>query len=78
MERRTLQEIAEEHADLADAMETCMPRETCWQCGGEGGYHDCGEDCCSCLHPDEQGGEFWRVCDVCEGEGELGAEEESA
>jgi hypothetical protein len=21
----------------------------CWDCQGEGGYHDCGEDCCRCL-----------------------------
>lgn len=39
--------------------------ETCWQCGGEGGWHDCGEDCCACL--DEE--EVTRACDNCSGEG---------
>ena len=39
---------------------------TCWQCHGEGGFHDCGEDCCPCLHPELDLNE---VCDVCDGEG---------
>lgn len=39
---------------------------SCWSCFGEGGYHDCGEDCCCCLEPDE---DLNIQCDVCEGEG---------
>lgn len=38
---------------------------SCWQCMGEGGFHDCGEDCCCCLDP-----ELNETCDVCEGDGE--------
>lgn len=37
----------------------------CWNCGGEGlSDHDCGEDCCCCLHP-----ELNVRCDICEGQG---------
>ena len=42
--------------------------ETCWQCGGGGGFHDCGEDTCCCLDPDAGLG---RVCDICGGDGML-------
>lgn len=41
-----------------------MDRETCWQCGGEGGHHDCGEDCCCCLHPENN-----VTCEECHGDG---------
>lgn len=37
----------------------------CWYCHGEGGFHDCGEDCCCCLDKDE----ITRVCPECGGEG---------
>lgn len=30
-----------------------MERVCCWQCGGDGGFHDCGEDCCCCLDKEE-------------------------
>jgi hypothetical protein len=37
----------------------------CWQCGGEGvSGHDCGEDCCVCLHPEDN-----ERCDICSGKG---------
>lgn len=39
--------------------------EACDQCGGDGvDGHDCGEDVCCCLDPDEN-----VDCDVCGGEG---------
>jgi hypothetical protein len=39
--------------------------EDCSYCGGEGySSHDCGEDCCCCLYPEDN-----VVCDICEGEG---------
>lgn len=39
--------------------------EECEQCGGEGvDGHDCGEDCCCCLHPEEN-----VRCDACRGQG---------
>lgn len=41
-----------------------MWRERCWYCHGEGGWHDCGEDCCCCLHPDTN-----IACPECGGEG---------
>jgi hypothetical protein len=38
----------------------------CWRCGGEGySEHDCGEDCCVCLHPEPN-----VRCDICHGKGE--------
>lgn len=37
----------------------------CWQCGGEGvDGHDCGEDCCCCLYPEDN-----MTCDICNGHG---------
>ena len=37
----------------------------CWECGGSGySGHDCGEDCCACLEPEEN-----VVCTQCHGEG---------
>ena len=42
-----------------------MEWEPCWQCFGEGGFHDCGEDSCCCLEP-----ELNIPCDVCDWEGE--------
>ena len=37
----------------------------CTNCGGEGVTdHDCGEDCCCCLHPEDN-----VPCDICDGEG---------
>lgn len=51
----------------------------CDQCGGEGGYASCMEDCC----PYEGGEEMcddpacWRRCDICEGKGGWKREEPS-
>ena len=47
----------------------CKCCDTYWQecssCGGEGvDGHDCGEDTCCCLDPEDN-----ETCDVCEGEG---------
>jgi len=37
----------------------------CWNCGGDGvDGHDCGEDCCSCLEPEDN-----VRCDICKGRG---------
>lgn len=38
----------------------------CWNCFGDGGFHDCGEDCCPCLHPEADLNE---TCQECDGEG---------
>jgi hypothetical protein len=41
------------------------PWETCWDCAGDGYIgHDCGEDCCACLHPEDN-----VMCSTCDGEG---------
>lgn len=37
----------------------------CWECGGVGGYHNCGEDTCSCADD----GELTQECVTCEGRG---------
>ena len=45
----------------------------CWNCGGDGfSYHDCGEDTCCCLEPEDN-----VTCDVCMGMGGWQAETES-
>ena len=37
----------------------------CANCGGEGvSHHDCGEDCCACLYPEDN-----VRCDWCRGSG---------
>lgn len=36
----------------------------CPDCWGEGGYHDCGEDCCCCLEPEAN-----IECPTCHGDG---------
>ncbi|MGH8697726.1 MAG: hypothetical protein ACREVS_14680 [Burkholderiales bacterium] len=42
-----------------------VEREECWSCGGEGvNDHDCGEDSCCCLYPEDN-----VRCDVCLGAG---------
>jgi hypothetical protein len=38
----------------------------CWHCFGDGGYHDCGDDCCCCLHPEL---DLNVDCPECGGEG---------
>lgn len=39
--------------------------EDCWNCGGSGyTHHDCGEDTCACLDPEDN-----VPCDVCGGKG---------
>ena len=39
--------------------------EECPNCGGEGvSGHDCGEDCCCCLDPEDN-----IYCDICRGAG---------
>lgn len=37
----------------------------CWQCGGmKFSHHDCGEDTCCCLQPEDN-----VICDICHGNG---------
>lgn len=37
----------------------------CYNCAGEGfSHHDCGEDCCCCLDPEDN-----VTCDICNGNG---------
>lgn len=43
--------------------------EGCWRCHGDGGWHDCGEDSCCCLDPDDSTSEDWIVCPKCKGRG---------
>ena len=39
--------------------------ESCDYCNGEGGFHDCGEDCCCCADPEE----ITENCPECDGDG---------
>jgi len=39
--------------------------ENCWSCMGEGGYHDCWDDTCCCLDPDDRN----MPCQECGGKG---------
>lgn len=41
----------------------------CHACHGEGGYHDCGEDACCCLDPEDPNSDDWVWCDECGGAG---------
>jgi hypothetical protein len=42
--------------------------EDCGNCGGDGlTGHDCGEDCCMCLYPEDN-----IECDICNGQGAFG------
>jgi hypothetical protein len=62
----------EQEADRDEEFSVCpicssmMEWEQCWNCHGEGGFHDCGEDCCPCLHPELDLNE---VCEECNGVG---------
>lgn len=49
-------------------------QEECPTCGGEGGFHDCGEDCCPCLYHNGEPEDFdWFDCSECGGSGYLNA-----
>jgi hypothetical protein len=52
----------------ADDMHDGIDSEDCWACGGEGYYHDCGEDTCCCLNPEE---DDMFPCEECGGKGRL-------
>jgi hypothetical protein len=55
-----------------DDLDPCCPRcgssvgwQSCDECGGTGySHHDCGEDVCVCLHPEDN-----VPCDCCDGRG---------
>ena len=53
-------EYPEDDRDLAS------PSQVCWYCHGEGGFHDCGEDCCPCDSP-----ELNERCPECDGSGRV-------
>ena len=44
--------------------QTEMTWVDCYNCEDGFSDHDCGEDCCCCLHPEPN-----VVCDICEGGG---------
>ena len=46
-------------------------RTTCQRCGGDGGYHDCGEDtcCCDLASRWDQPDPKWVICPACRGTG---------
>ncbi len=66
------QRYADRGAGVSDEHEMCprcgcceMAWEECENCGGEGvSGHDCGEDCCCCIDPEDN-----VPCDYCDGAG---------
>jgi len=51
-----------EHVRSCDKCSFELDWADCWNCGGEGfSYHDCGEDCCCCLNPEDN-----VECDICD------------
>lgn len=42
---------------------------TCPTCGGEGGFHDCGDDSCCCADPGGPTDFDWWDCSDCGGTG---------
>lgn len=68
---RTIETVAPQEKSLAQQLAECeaaghwVDWRTCWDCGGEMfSYHDCGEDTCCCLYPEDN-----VPCDTCDGEG---------
>ena len=45
---------------------------TCQRCGGDGGYHDCGDDTCCCADPLDEDSDDWLTCEECGGSGYVG------
>lgn len=67
MDARSLVDLVEEHGGkMCDRCKCCeMTWRPCDYCGSEGVYgHDCGEDTCCCLDPEEN-----VECEWCEGDG---------
>jgi hypothetical protein len=60
--QETLHESNADHCQVCGCM---LEPESCWQCLGAGGFHNCGEDTCCCLDPEA----LDDVCEECEGEG---------
>jgi hypothetical protein len=61
----------ERHGPIEDAVTESYDSDDgdwveCYECDGEGGFHDCGEDCCVCRDPE---GPPWAPCPGCEGRG---------
>lgn len=54
-----------------DGTEPFDDGDDCWKCMGDGGWHDCGDDCCPCLDPSDVESPDWVACDECNGEGRI-------
>lgn len=57
--------LDEYNAEHCRVCGSALELESCWQCLGAGGFHNCGEDTCACLDPDELN----EICEECDGEG---------
>lgn len=61
-------DIPEDDEPAAPCCDVCgceLERERCDDCGGDGYWgHDCGEDVCCCLDPEDN-----EPCETCGGEG---------
>lgn len=54
----------EDEFEMCAVCDCMLEIESCWECLGAGGWHECGEDTCCCLHP-----EINELCQTCEGSG---------
>lgn len=47
--------------------------DDCWDCGGDGGWNSCMEDCCPVVGGEEDCDDprCWRRCPTCKGHGVL-------
>lgn len=64
----TADQIADRQQEIdLDYCGTCGSQKLwkdCWNCEDGYSHHDCGEDCCACLHPEDN-----VTCDICRGHG---------
>lgn len=58
--------VSYDESDFCSRCQCCSAGfEECWQCGGDGVFgHDCGEDSCCCLEPEDD-----EICEICGGVG---------
>lgn len=66
--------MAAQQYDDDDHLDDCVDTDDCPDCGGEGGYNSCPEDCCPNFYGEDGCTDpiCWRRCSVCKGTGYVG------